>query len=81
MKLRCIMDGLELEGFWEMGKLILRDGEEVFSLQKQEAGHYEVFKASIWEWQEILRQGFLNLRWAADYAPHNPWLGSFNQQN
>jgi len=78
MMLRCILDGLELEAYWEMGRLLLWDGDESFFLQKNEAAFYEVTKASTWEWHEIIRQDYLKLRWAADFASYSGNQSSLN---
>ena len=78
MMLRCVLDGLEMEAYWEMGRLLLWDGDESFFLQKNEAAFYEVTKASTWEWHEIIRQDYLKLRWAADFASYSGNQSSLN---
>jgi hypothetical protein len=68
--LRCVLDGLLLEG--EVGTddptLVAFDGDEPFVLEALEALYYEVVSATVEELLRLERGRYRLLRRAADFA-------------
>ena len=74
MKLRCVLDGLLLQG--QLGEedtqLVAYDGDDAFVLEALEALYYEVVWATVEELLGLERTHYRLLRRAADFAYTEP---------
>lgn len=67
MRLRCVLDGLELPAEVGPGRLVAWDGDESFAMEALEVLYYEVVSATWAEWAALERARYRLLRQADDF--------------